>query len=776
MKLLLNLVRKDFRKNKVMTLSLAIFLILSALMLAGGLRITGTLISSLNGLNAIAVPPHYLQMHKGTYDEEALSDFIKKHTYIKEAQAVKMLNVNNADFFYQEESFEKSLMDNGFIVQNEKFDFLLNMNNAVAVVGPGEIGVPVYFSEVLGIQEGDVLELHKDDYHKELEVTAIIRDASMNSALASSKRFLIHQVDMEEIAQHMGEWEYMFEFLLEEGASTSLLGKDYMEEGMPANGVAITGSLLTMINGVSHGLVALIILAISMLLIAMAMVCLSYIIRATLADETSTIGEMKAIGFPSKAIHQLYQTKFILLGIIAGILGYIGAIPLGDFFSSSVVLYSGHGNDAWMEWVVPLVGTVILILMVMRRCRRILRKNLKSTTIELMRGDGNKKHEGHYTLPTRGLRWSNMEIALGELKCKWKTYVVIFFVFVLTSFLILLPMNMKNTVENPSFITYMGIGQCDIRVDIQYSEDLEQQKDYIVSYLKMDGDIEKFAVYRTNFIKVKNDRNQWEYMRVEKGDASVFPLAYLEGNPPRDGQAIALSYLNASELGMAVGDHLEVIYQDEVLVFTVSGIYQDITYGGKTAKTNFDFKENDVEAYNVFLDLREGVDIDEKTVELRSILEDSKITPIHAFIGQTLGGISDNMTLVESAAIVISLLLMIIITVMFLQLMIAREHSAIAIKKAMGFSNKDIRIQLGIRIVLVQLVGIVIGTVLARSLGEEIFGWLLSFMGASKITMLTLPISSYLFWSAVQITLVLVTVFGTTKTVHNYHIRNQVIE
>ncbi|PKM66496.1 MAG: ABC transporter permease [Firmicutes bacterium HGW-Firmicutes-2] len=776
MKFLLNLVRKDFKKNKVMTLSLAVFLTLSALMLAGGLRITGTLISSLNGLNDIAVPPQYLQMHKGSYDEDALSKFVEDHKYIKEAQAVKMLNVNNADFFYQEESFEKSLMDNGFIIQNEKFDFLLNLNNELAVVGPGEIGVPVYFSEVLGIKEGDVLRLHKGDYNKELVVTTIIRDASMNSALASSKRFLIHPSDMEAIALHMGEWEYMFEFLIEEGASTALLGKDYMEEGMPANGVAITGSLLTMMNGVSHGLVAFIILAISMLLILMAMVCLSYIIRATLADETSTIGEMKAIGFPGKAIHQLYQTKYVLLGIMAGFIGYIGAIPLGDFFSSSVVLYSGYGHDVWLKWVLPLVGTLILILMVMRRCRRILRKNLKNTTIELMRGDDNKKNEGHYTLPSMGLKWPNMQIALGELKCKWKTYIVIFFVFVFTAFLILLPMNMKNTIENPSFITYMGIGQCDVRIDIQYSEGLEQQKDHIISYLDKDVDIEKYAVHRTNFIQVKNDENQWEYIRVEKGDPTVFPLAYLEGNPPKDGQTIALSYLNASELGKTVNDNIEVKYQGEVLTFTISGIYQDITYGGKTAKTSFDFNENNVEAYNIFLDLRDGVDIDEKTDVLRSILKESKITPIHAFVAQTLGGISENMALVETAAIVIALLLMMLITVMFLQLMIAREHGAIAIKKAIGFRNKDIRLQFGIRIILVQLMGIVIGTVLARSLGEDIFGLLLSFMGASKITMLVEPVSAYVFWPAVQITLVMVTIIGATKAVQKYHIRNQVIE
>ena len=39
MKLLLNLVRKDFKRNRVITAVLAVFLILSALLMAGGLRV-----------------------------------------------------------------------------------------------------------------------------------------------------------------------------------------------------------------------------------------------------------------------------------------------------------------------------------------------------------------------------------------------------------------------------------------------------------------------------------------------------------------------------------------------------------------------------------------------------------------------------------------------------------------------------------------------------------------------------------------------------------------
>ena len=137
MKLLLSLVRKDFEKNKVITTALMVFLIISTLFMAGGLRIAGTMISSMNGLNELAVKTDYLQMHKGTYDADAFEHFVETHDYIKDSLVVDMLNIKNANITYQGETLEKYLMDNGFVIQNEKFDFLLNMDNEIAVVGDG---------------------------------------------------------------------------------------------------------------------------------------------------------------------------------------------------------------------------------------------------------------------------------------------------------------------------------------------------------------------------------------------------------------------------------------------------------------------------------------------------------------------------------------------------------------------------------------------------------------------------------------------------------------
>lgn len=776
MKLLFNLVKKDFLKNKVITTALAIFLILSTLLMAGGLSVTGTMISSLNGLNKIAITPHFLQMHKGAYDDEAFKKFVSTHEYIKSSIIVKMLNIKNSNIIYKAETLEKSLMDNGFVLQNKKFDFLLNMDNEIAIVNNSEIGVPVYYSEELGIKVGDVITLLSGDFSKELTVSTIIRDSTMNAALSSSKRFLINQATLDEISLHLGEWEYCFEFLLKEDASMAVLQKDYIDAGLPKNGVSVTGSLLTMLNGLSYGLVAFIIIAISVLLIMISVLCLSYIIRATMAEENYTLGEMKAIGLSRKSIGKLYQMKYTILIVAAGIIGYLSSMPFGNFFSSSVIKYCGNGTQEWIKWIFPLIGIILLSLFVMFRCQRIIRASLKNTVVELFRGEEKIKKEGHYKLPKKGLKHRNLSIALGELKCQWKEYVVIFLVFVLSSLLILIPMNMKNTIENPSFITYMGVAKCDIRIDIQYTVNLEEQKQKVISYLEKDTQVEKFEIYRYGYVQLQNSKGEWEHIRTQSGDYSQFPLEYLDGNKPVKNREIALSYMNASGLEKKVGDELPVIYKGQEVLFTVCGIYQDVTYGGKTAKTVINFDENEIEVYIIYLNLYDGVSIEEKTDDMRLAMTDSKITPISEFVSQTLGGITNYMSLVEIAAIIISMLLILLITVMILQLITAREHSGVAIKKAIGFSNRDIRIQFGIRILLVQITAIVVGTILANSLGEVIFGWILSFMGASKITMIVEPVNAYLIFPAVQLFIVFITVIFGTKVVKSYHIRNQIMD
>jgi putative ABC transport system permease protein len=776
LQLLFELIRKDIMRNKVVTIVLVLFLVLSSLLLASGLQVTGTMISSLNGLDRLAQPPDYLQMHKGEFDEGGLNQFIAAHPEIQKSQVIKARNIGNINLVYRGETLEKFLMDNGFIAQNVAFDYLLDTENKIATVQDGEIGVPVYYAEELGIEIGENFTVRDGDYEKTFVVSTIVRDASMNAALASSKRFLVTKSDLAELNQHTGEWEYSIEFLLEEGTDPDVLEKSYLDAGLPSNGVMITGLLLTLLNNVSYGLVALIIIAISLLMIVIGMLCLSYIIRASLAEESATIGELKAIGFPGKDLKRLYLLKYIAFVAVAGLVGYVGAIPLGEYFSESVVRYCGQGTWLWMKWVLSLAGIILFCIVVILGSQQVIKKNLKISVVELLRGDERTRKEGHYKLPVRGLKFKNISVAMGELKCKWRESIVLFLVFLFSSFLILLPLNMLTTVNDPSFITYMGVGQSDIRMDLQYNDNLIAQRDAAVSFLEQDLGIEKFAVYRVGYVQTINSQGEQENIRVTSGDESIFPLAYQQGIAPTGTNEIALSTLNAEKMGKQVGDKIVITYKGQAKEYRVSGVYQDITYGGKTAKAAIGFEDTDVEVYIIYVNLKEQSTIAEKTKQLRETVPAGKVTPITEFISQTVGGITKSLTLVKNASIVMSLLLIMLISLMVLRLMIAREHRAIAIKKALGFTNRDLRMQLGIRILAIQFLAIAVGTDLANSFGGDLLGVMLSTLGASTINLLIEPVSAYVYCPLSQLLVATVTIILATRIVKAYHIRDQIIE
>lgn len=774
--LLWSMVKKDIRQNPVVTTVLFIFLFLSMMLMATGFGAIGTMFSSLTGLNEAALPPEYLQMHKGDIDVEKAEAFAQSVEGIEEYELVSMLNLSNSNIWYKGDSFEAFNMDNGLVVQNEKMDFLLDEDNQIAQIHTGEIGIPVYYAEEMGIQVGDSIVLRTDNYEKEFVVAHIIKDAQMNVALSGSKRFLVTKEDIEDVSGYMGEWEYIFEYLLTDDGSVSTLQTAYTDADMPANGTAITSGLLTLINAISYGVTAVLVMLISLLLSVIAVLCLSYIIRATLTEESRNIGTMKAMGFPDKNIGRLYLMKYVVLTGIAGGIGYLVSIPACNVFVASVVSYCGQGTRGWLKWILSAVGILLLVLLVIVKCRKMLRKSMKNQVVTLLKGETQDQRVRHYNLLRNRVRNVNLRIAWGELTCKWREFVVIFFVFILASFLILLPMNLKNTIGDASFITYMGVGQCDIRIDIQYNDEIEAQKEKAIAALRADTDIEALALYANGYVEVENAEGEIGRLRVTNGDQEAFPVQYVEGTAPGSSDEIALSGLEASELGKVPGDIMKIRYRGSDMEYRVSGIYQDITYGGKTAKADISFESGDIEVYVIYLNLKEGASVDQKVSELRQLLPQCKVTPVSEFISQTLGGVTDNIGTIEMAAVILAVTLIILITIMFLQLAMAREHSAIAIKKAMGLRDRDIKLQFGMQVLLVQAVAIVIGTVLANCLGGPLLVALLSSMGCTQIDLIKDPVMAYFIWPVLQLLIGGITTWGATETVRGYSIRDQIVE
>lgn len=65
------------------------------------------------------------------------------------------------------------MMDNGFVIQNKHFDYLLNLNNEIIQVLPGEIAVPIKYMKSYDLEVGDRLILSDGSFLRNLQLRVL---------------------------------------------------------------------------------------------------------------------------------------------------------------------------------------------------------------------------------------------------------------------------------------------------------------------------------------------------------------------------------------------------------------------------------------------------------------------------------------------------------------------------------------------------------------------------------------------------------------------------
>ncbi|MCC2473807.1 ABC transporter permease, partial [Bacillus pacificus] len=359
----------------------------------------------------------------------------------------------------------------------------------------------------------------------------------------------------------------------------------------------------------------------------------------------------------------------------------------------------------------------------------------------------------------------NIFIGIQDVIKRFKLYRVLSIVLIIAVFMIVVPVNFLYTIQSPKFVNYMGTGKSDIRIDLQQTENIEKRFKDVISYLRNDDEVEKYATFVTSTFKMVSADGTHENLHVEVGDFTTFPLDYMEGRAPKTENEIALSYMNANELKKNVGDSIVLFVDGKEKTLTISGMYQDVTNGGKTAKASFSYNNENILWYVVNVDLKSNVDLQEKVKEYKQNFSSAKITDTDDYLTQTLGETIKQLRLVTQVAILIAILISVLITAMFFKMLLAKDSSQILIMKNIGFSYKDIRIQYITRSIVIVLLGIVTGTCIAATFGEMLVSWLGSFMGAAHIKFVVNPIVSYIICPAILFISVTATTLFSSFTI-----------
>ncbi|MFN7249896.1 MAG: FtsX-like permease family protein [Anaerobacillus sp.] len=756
------IIRNDILKNKLVTLTTMIFIAAAAMLVSLAAILVVNLSGAIDTLMTQAKTPHFMQMHTGEIDTERLTTFAEQNSLVDEFQVLEFLNVEGAEILLHETSLANNVQDNGFSRQSEKFDFLLDLDGNVIKVNDGELYVPISYMKDNTTKVGDKAVIGG----KELTVTGFLRDSQMNSTLSSSKRFLVSKNDYAEI-EGFGSTEYLIEFRLKDLSKLGKFEDAYVFAGLEANGPTITYPLFKIINAISDGLMIAVILLISALVVGIAFLCIRFTLLAKIEDDYRQIGVLKAIGLRISDIKKIYLAKYAAVAAVGSILGLALSFMFQGILLENIRLYMGESENSSFAPFFGIIGVLLVFLAIIGYVNGVLRRFRKISVAEaILFGNSEGKYAvGRHFLLSRN-RQLNTNIFLGikDVLARKGIYATMLTVLVISSFIMIVPQNLYTTISSKSFITYMGVGNCDLRIDIQQTNNIPEKTNEIINKMESDGDILSYVALTTRTFKVKMGDSSIKSLKIELGDHSIFPVNYSKGRLPVGEDEIALSTINANEFDKEVGDVITLVIAEKEKEFIVSGVYSDVTNGGKTAKAVFTDNSADIMWSVISAELSDKSHVSSKVSEYAGKYNFAKVSSIDHYIKQTFGSTIISIRKASYAAIAIALIITVLVTLLFMKMLVIKDRYSIVVMKATGFTNSDILLQYVSRSGFVLFVGIVVGTLLANTLGEILAGAVISSFGAATFTFAINPVSAYLLSPLMMACSVIVaTIIGTSR-------------
>ena len=238
--------------------------------------------------------------------------------------------------------------------------------------------------------------------------------------------------------------------------------------------------------------------------------------------------------------------------------------------------------------------------------------------------------------------------------------------------------------------------------------------------------------------KMSTSSGGWEPVIIDIGNHEAFPMKYISGHGPTTDDEVSLSYSQAEATGAKEGSTVTVQTADGDKDLTVTGVYQDITNNGKTAKATFDdgapalWQVIYADAHSPDHASAFARDLNEKYPGVQAI-------GMNQYASQFFGATGSQVHRITMMACAIALGLSFLITVLFTVLVVSRERPQLGVLLALGCTRGAIARQYLIRFSVLALTGIALGLLGSFTLGASAIGAAMSSRGAPDLQLLPNP-------------------------------------
>ncbi|MBZ9685640.1 FtsX-like permease family protein [Clostridium estertheticum] len=742
------ILKKDLKRKKSMNIILLIFIILATTFLASSVNNLIAVSESVDYFMEKAKTPDYIISAYDRGENKEFDNWINTSKRIKSYDIDRSTMLSKDNIKIKEDKKLRDFQPFGQTLlqaQPKKYGKLLDDNGEEVILKSGEIAFSLPDKNKNNLEVGEKVIITIGDIKKEFSIKLFTKDAIFGSSMNEMKRLLISDEDYE-IFKSCKEAGVINNYYIMSDDTTAL-----EKEFKRINCNTIINLDKSFINSsfILDMLPFAILIIVSLCLILIAFLILRFTIIFTLQDDFKEIGVMKAIGLKEFDIKKVYLIKYLAITMIGVVIGFVVSFPFGNTLlkqsSGNILIKSSTGNI-----FVNIACSILVVLIVLLFCYTCTRKLNKFSAIDAIRnGSTGERFKGKSRLKLKNYKNIRVPIfiALNDISCNLKRFVVLILTFCIGTILIIIPLNTINTLKDANIIKTFGIDYSDVLIETdkmdkytkgaskkEYLKDMEKLTE---SFRNSGVDIKIYGevMYRLKFYAGDKD-NILPLMAFQSQESDTNNYNVLKGKMPELKNEVAITETVAKKLNVSIGDTIYAQIGNEKKELIVTGLYESMTNMGQSArlspKMDMDFKY--LAMTFPFQGNFQGKEEPQVLIDkLRDKYPSYSFKSSQEYVSRYIGSSLDQLDTMKNLIVVIVVCINALITILMIKTFISKEKGEIAMLKSIGFRNSSIRFWQSARINIVLVVAIILGIILSNFLGPITAGQVFAVMGVHNI-------------------------------------------
>lgn len=733
----LTILKKDLMRKKTMNVILLVFVILAVTFIAASANNLITVTGALDSFfDKAGVPDNWILLAK-----------------LEEVENLRKMAEGNGYDYHISQTF--AIDPENVTVQGTKLDY----SNLLLLSAPGEIK---YFDknneEIVQINDGDIyvpyaifqstgndfceggkIHVRQGGIEKEFTIKGYDKDAAFPSRMVGATRFLISEKDAAFFDnENAAKYYSMGIYTKDSDSYEKIMGEDIDTSIMMNRSGIRTCYMVDM-------LIAAILLVVSVCLIFVSMVILRFITMFTITEEYREIGVMKALGIKDSGIRKLYLAKYFAIAVCGTAAGLVLSFLFGKMMMEGVskkIIISGEDNFLINIGVAVLAGVVFVFFGYF--CTR---KICSFSPMDAIRnGEMGERFRKKSILSLGKSRMTVLLfMALNDIFSGMKSYISMVVIFLLGTLMVILPVNTINTLRSDRLVTFFNMTESDHCISL--SQFLGENTDIKAEIYRQFSEIEE--MFAENGIDADSFQEVQFYGKLRKGDTCVRNLAlqgcggvtadmytYIDGTAPQNGHEIAMTYITANQMGVGIGDDIDVQIGKNTETYTITAIYQSMNNMGECIRFHQDAELDYADVTGFYAvqinygDTPDKKELDRRKELLAQMYPDAKIYTSGEYLDVQIGDFARGLDSVRILLLSIILSINILMVVLMVKSFITRERNGIALLKTLGFQNHPLVLIQTLRISIVLLVSVMVGALISPALCDLLITPVFRMMGA----------------------------------------------